>query len=211
VSPTHKPLAWLSGVITTPPMPEGARVQAGSLLRSLQRGDQLGMPHVRAMPSIGAGVLELRITDGTRCDRGAALLSKEDAEDTAGRCRSLQAATRCLHSGSEVTMDSAKKRKLEAAGWQLGDAADFLGLSAAESELVEIKLRLAAAVQQRRADAGLTPAQLAKRLGTSQPRVATMLAAKEVSIDNLVRSLLVLGADATEVAKVLAGVKLQTT
>ena len=107
-------------------------------------------------------------------------------------------------------MDSAKKRKLEAAGWQLGDAADFLGLSAAESELVEVKLRLAAAVQQRRADAGLTQAQLAKRLGTSQPRVATMLAAKEVSIDNLVRSLLVLGADATEVAKVLAGVKLQT-
>jgi predicted XRE-type DNA-binding protein len=107
-------------------------------------------------------------------------------------------------------MDSAKKRKLETAGWQLGDAADFLGLSAAESELVEIKLRLAAAVQQRRTDAGLTQAQLAKRLGTSQPRVATMLAAKEVSIDNLVRSLLVLGADATEVAKVLAGVKLQT-
>jgi len=107
-------------------------------------------------------------------------------------------------------MDSAKKRKLEAAGWQLGDAAEFLGLSAAESELVEIKLRLAAAVQQRRTDAGLTQAQLAKRLGTSQPRVATMLAAREVSIDNLVRSLLVLGADATEVAKVLAGVKVQT-
>ena len=107
-------------------------------------------------------------------------------------------------------MESAKKRKLEAAGWQLGDASEFLGLTAAESELVEIKLRLAAAVQQRRTDAGLTQAQLAKRLGTSQPRVATMLAAKEVSIDNLVRSLLILGADATEVAKVLAGIKLQT-
>ena len=110
-----------------------------------------------------------------------------------------------------MTMESAKKRKLEAAGWQLGDASEFLGLTAAESELVEIKLRLAAAVQQRRTDAGLTQAQLAKRLGTSQPRVATMLAAKEVSIDNLVRSLLILGADATEVAKVLAGIKLQTT
>ena len=107
-------------------------------------------------------------------------------------------------------MESAKKLKLEAAGWQLGDAAEFLGLTAAESELVEIKLRLAAAVQQRRTDAGLTQAQLAKRLGTSQPRVATMLAAKEVSIDNLIRSLLILGADATEVAKVLAGIKLQT-
>ena len=107
-------------------------------------------------------------------------------------------------------MESAKKRKLEAAGWQVGDASDFLGLTQAESELVEIKLRLAAAVQQRRSDAGLTQAQLAKRLGTSQPRVASMLAAKDVSIDNLVRSLLVLGADAAEVARVLAGRKLRT-
>ena len=107
-------------------------------------------------------------------------------------------------------MESAKKRKLEAAGWQVGDATDFLGLTQAESELIEIKLRLAAAVQQRRTDAGLTQAQLAKRLGTSQPRVASMLAAKDVSIDNLVRSLLVLGADAAEVARVLAGRKLRT-
>jgi predicted XRE-type DNA-binding protein len=107
-------------------------------------------------------------------------------------------------------MESAKKRKLEAAGWQVGDASDFLGLTQAESELVEIKLRLAAAVQQRRSDAGLTQAQLAKRLGASQPRVASMLAAKDVSIDNLVRSLLVLGADAAEVARVLAGRKLRT-
>jgi predicted XRE-type DNA-binding protein len=107
-------------------------------------------------------------------------------------------------------MESAKKRKLEAAGWQVGDAADFLGLTQAESELVEIKLRLAAAVQKRRNDAGLTQAQLAKRLGTSQPRVASMLAAKDVSIDNLVRSLLVLGADAAEVARVLAGRRVRT-
>jgi predicted XRE-type DNA-binding protein len=107
-------------------------------------------------------------------------------------------------------METVKKRKLEAASWQIGDAADLLGLSDAESELVEIKLRLAAAVQQRRIDAGLTQAQLAKKLGTSQPRVATMLAAKDVSIDNLVRSLLVLGADAREVARVLAGRKLRT-
>jgi phage-related protein len=45
-------------------MPQGARIQAGFLLRCLQRGDVLGMPHVRAMPSIGPGVIELRITDG---------------------------------------------------------------------------------------------------------------------------------------------------
>ena len=102
-------------------------------------------------------------------------------------------------------MEARKKRKLEAAGWKLGDAADLLGLTDAESALVEMRLRLAAAVQRRRLDSGLTQAQLAERLGTSQPRVAAMLAAREVSIDHLIRSLLVLGADAAEVARVLKG------
>lgn len=104
-------------------------------------------------------------------------------------------------------MDAAKKKRLEAAGWRVGDASDFLELTAAESELVDIKTRLAKALQEKRDKAGLTQAELAKKLGTSQPRVASMLAAREVSIDLLVKALLVLGADATEVAKALAGPK----
>ena len=105
-------------------------------------------------------------------------------------------------------MESAKKRKLEAAGWQIGDATDFLGLTQAESEFVELKLRLAAAVQQRRTDAGL-PKPSSPSVSAA-PTLELMLAAKDVSIDNLVRSLLVLGADAAEVARVLAGRKLRT-
>ena len=38
-------------------------------------------------------------------------------------------------------METAKSRKLEAAGWQIGDVADLLALSEGEAELVEIKLR----------------------------------------------------------------------
>src|SRR6185437_13596828 len=100
-------------------------------------------------------------------------------------------------------MDAAKKKRLEAKGWRVGSAADFLGLSDAEAELVEIKVKLARALQERREKAGLSQAELAKKLKTSQPRVANMLAAKDVSLDLLVRSLLVLGADATDLAAAL--------
>jgi phage-related protein len=44
-------------------MSEEARVEAGTLLRLLQEGDLLGMPHSRPMPSIGPRCHELRIRD----------------------------------------------------------------------------------------------------------------------------------------------------
>ena len=58
-----KPLAWLHGEIKTPPMSQPARLEAGYLLRRLQRGDLLSMPWSRSMPSIGTRCHELRITD----------------------------------------------------------------------------------------------------------------------------------------------------
>jgi phage-related protein len=58
-----KPLAWLAGEIKTPPLSSGARVEAGVLLRRLQRGEILSMPESRPMPSIGARCHELRIDD----------------------------------------------------------------------------------------------------------------------------------------------------
>jgi phage-related protein len=63
VSPVDKPLAWLRGEIKTPPFSRAARLEAGYLLRRLQRGDRLGMPHSRPMPGIGAGCHELRVRD----------------------------------------------------------------------------------------------------------------------------------------------------
>ncbi len=58
-----KPLLWLSEEIKTPPFSQEARIEAGYLLRQLQRGVQLSMPHSRPMPSIGARCHELRIRD----------------------------------------------------------------------------------------------------------------------------------------------------
>ena len=59
----EKQLVWLSGEVKTPPLSAGARVRAGQLLRRLQRGERLGMPAYRPMPSIGPQCGELRISD----------------------------------------------------------------------------------------------------------------------------------------------------
>jgi phage-related protein len=61
VSPFDRPLVWLHGEIKTPPFSHAARLEAGSLLRRLQKGNALGMPHSRPMPSVGPGCHELRI------------------------------------------------------------------------------------------------------------------------------------------------------
>ena len=59
----NKPLVWLRGKVKTPPFSAEARVEAGFLLRRLQKGDSLGLPHSRPMPSIGSQCNELRIND----------------------------------------------------------------------------------------------------------------------------------------------------
>jgi phage-related protein len=59
----NKPLAWLHDEVNTPPFTQEARIEAGVFLRRLQRGESLGMPHSRPMPSIGKRCHELRIRD----------------------------------------------------------------------------------------------------------------------------------------------------
>jgi phage-related protein len=60
---SDKPLVWLHGEIKTPPFSAHGRLEAGQLLRRLQRGELLGMPHARPMPVIGRRCHELRIQD----------------------------------------------------------------------------------------------------------------------------------------------------
>ena len=56
-------MVWLHGEIKTPPFSKVARIEAGFLLRQLQRGNPLGMPQSRPMPTIGRHCHELRVTD----------------------------------------------------------------------------------------------------------------------------------------------------
>jgi len=59
----EKPLVWLHGEIKTPPFTADARVEAGVLLRRLQRGEGLSLPHSRPMRDIGRRCHELRVPD----------------------------------------------------------------------------------------------------------------------------------------------------
>ena len=63
MSPMGKPLVWLQGEIKTPPFSQNARVEAGYLLRLVQLGELIGMPHSRPMPTVGRRCHELRIKD----------------------------------------------------------------------------------------------------------------------------------------------------
>lgn len=58
-----KSLVWLHGEVHTPPLSAAARVEMGTLLRRLQRGESIEFPHVRSMPSIGRRCHELRVVD----------------------------------------------------------------------------------------------------------------------------------------------------
>ena len=58
-----KPLVWLHGEVKTPPFGLSARLEAGRLLRQLQAGASIGLPHSRPMPSIGPSCHELRVVD----------------------------------------------------------------------------------------------------------------------------------------------------
>ncbi len=96
-------------------------------------------------------------------------------------------------------MNAAKKKKLEAAGFTVGDAQGFLGLTDEEIAYIEIKRSLSQHLQERRKAQKLTQIQAAKLLKTSQSRFAKMEhAEKTVSIDLLVRANLALGATTRE-------------
>lgn len=66
MSTRDKPLVWLHGELKTPPFSATARIEAGYLLRLLQKGEKLSLPHSRPMPSIGARCHEIRIVDETK-------------------------------------------------------------------------------------------------------------------------------------------------
>jgi hypothetical protein len=91
-------------------------------------------------------------------------------------------------------MDKNKRIKLVKAGWKVGTTKEFLGLSQEESAYVELKFNLAKAFSEKRKSLGLSQVAVAKKIKSSQSRVAKMEAGDpSVSIDLLVKSLFALG------------------
>src|SRR5438552_11243354 len=81
------------------------------------------------------------------------------------------------------------RKRLEAAGWRFGDAADFLGMTYEERQLLDARVEAALAVRRQREAMKLSQKQLASRIKTSQPRVAKIeRAAPDVSLDQMFRA-----------------------
>ena len=102
-------------------------------------------------------------------------------------------------------MKEEKRKKLEAKGWKITTAAEFLGLSEDEEKIIELRLALSEALKNRRLEADLTQESFAKLLQSSQSRVAKMEAGDpSVTFDLLIRSLFKAGVDKKKLSKIIA-------
>lgn len=103
-------------------------------------------------------------------------------------------------------MREDKRKRLEARGWRVGTATEFLGTSPEEDAYIDIKLRMADGLRRLRDERHLTQAEVAKLLKSSQSRVAKMESGDgSVSLDLMVRSLFALGASRAELVRIIKG------
>ncbi|HYN79012.1 MAG TPA: helix-turn-helix transcriptional regulator [Lamprocystis sp. (in: g-proteobacteria)] len=103
-------------------------------------------------------------------------------------------------------IDEAKQRRLAERGWRVGSADDFLELSVEESAYVDLRLRLSDALRAKRQQQRLTQVELARRIKSSQSRIAKMEAGDaSISLDLLIRSLFALGASNRDLAEAISG------
>jgi ribosome-binding protein aMBF1 (putative translation factor) len=102
-------------------------------------------------------------------------------------------------------VDKTKRAKLKTHGWSVGTPAEFLGLSDQEAALVELRLALSTSLRRWRTQRGLSQTELARRLKSSQSRVAKMEAGDAtVSVDLLMRSLIAMGATPKDLARAIS-------
>ncbi|HRT29805.1 MAG TPA: helix-turn-helix transcriptional regulator [Kiritimatiellia bacterium] len=97
-----------------------------------------------------------------------------------------------------------KRKKIEAAGYEVTDSADWLGLDTAERTIVAMRISLAEELDRLRKEKKLSQSDLAKILGTRQPGVSRLISdPSATTLDALVRALLTLGATSRHIAAFL--------
>ncbi|MHB8455008.1 MAG: helix-turn-helix domain-containing protein [Acidiferrobacterales bacterium] len=107
-------------------------------------------------------------------------------------------------------MIKTRRIALKRQGWKIGSAEEFLGLSPEESRFIELKATLSQGLRKRREARKLTQTELARKLRSSQSRIAKMEAGDpSVSVDLLIRSLFSLGATQRDLARVIAASRRQ--
>ncbi|MDZ7718529.1 MAG: helix-turn-helix transcriptional regulator [Balneolaceae bacterium] len=103
-------------------------------------------------------------------------------------------------------MDEKRRKELEAKGFQIGSAADFLELAPEEEAFIEIHLELSGLIKSQRKKIGWTQEQLASAIGSSQSRIAKMEAGDSgITLDLMMKALLKLGVSKQEIGKLLEG------
>lgn len=101
-------------------------------------------------------------------------------------------------------MKKEKQQRLEAKGWKVGDASDFLELTSEESMIVEMRLALSRRLKERRKEL-MTQGELATKISSSQPRVAMAENGDpSVSLELLIRAMLATGASPQEIGQIIA-------
>ena len=101
-------------------------------------------------------------------------------------------------------MKAAKRKKLEASGWKVGSVANFLEMSDEEVAYIELKLKLANRLKVARTRCRLTHKEFARRIDSSQSRVAKMETGdRSVSLDLLIKSLLAIGVTSEDIGKAI--------
>ena len=102
-------------------------------------------------------------------------------------------------------MNTVRKTKLEKLGIRVTDTKAFLGLSDEAMILIDVKIALVQRLKALRVKKGVTQTQLAKLLGSSQPRVAMIERGhRSVSLDLICRALFLLGASRKDLGRVIA-------
>jgi DNA-binding XRE family transcriptional regulator len=102
-------------------------------------------------------------------------------------------------------MDKATRKALEEAGWKVGTVQEFLGLTEEENQIVELRVALALRVRERRRQLQLTQEQFAKRIGSSQSRVAKLESGSpEISLDLMFRGFFAVGGTLADLARPLS-------
>jgi phage-related protein/DNA-binding XRE family transcriptional regulator len=211
VSKQSKPLIWLHAEVKTPPFSADARIEAGVLLRQLQDGIKLSLPHSRPMPSMGIGCHELRIQDENSTWRivyyinSVAIVILEVFSNTTPQTPQAvlidaKQGSKLINRFSRCAMKNDKLKRLKAAGWKMGNADNFLQLSEEESKLVAIKWSLMCAVKKSRIKRNISQIDLAQRMKSSQSRIAKIETGdSSISLDLIVHALIATGATTRDI------------
>ena len=103
-------------------------------------------------------------------------------------------------------MKKSTRQLLEKKGYQITDTQEFLRLSDEEMALIDLKIQLMASLKKQRVRAGVTQAQLARQMRTSQSRIAMLEnGSSDVTLDLLCKAMFCLGASAKQIGKAIAG------